>query len=794
MAAREPVRPAPASPTETPAPPATPSGLNMGLLGDLGLNAFRDAALRATRLAEALFPGAFADVVAVNDGRVWRCKPAGAFANDASARRLALGSDKPLWIADATLEPGWRDHPAVTAENGIRFCASVPILLPDRTLVGALWVTDARPRPFDAALAGALEELAAFVASECDRLLGGETRMIRDLFDKAPGLMAVTRGRDHVIELANPALRRFVGDRDLVGHQVAVALPQMVDQGFVAILDNVFATGEPYGADGRRMLLERTPGAPLVEAYCDFVFQPIRDAEGAVTGVFFQGHDVTSARLAADQLAASQQELQSALAAIQTVFDQSLDVICIVDDQGRIANVSPRAESLWGYAPREMIGRQSIDFVHPDDRAATLAAAVAVHSGQSTTALANRYVHKDGTSISMTWSAVWSQAHAMTFCIGRDMREREATEAKLRQAQKMESLGQLTGGVAHDFNNLLTVVMGSAESLNDSLTGQPRLQPLAQLILDASENGAELIRSLLAFSRQQSLTPRVMDSNALFEALEPLLRRTIGPDIELHLRGKPELRWLADPAQLSSAMLNLCINARDAMPSGGRMSVSVDLDDAEPGLVAICVEDTGHGMTPEVIQRVMEPFFTTKPAGKGSGLGLSMVYGFALQSGGRLSIESESGRGTRMTIHLPVTSAPLVAAAAPDEPAIDLAQRRILLVEDDDRVRAQAEGQLLALGYQVTACANGVEAIERLADRPDIDLLMTDIVMPGGVNGRQLASHARQLRPDLPVLFTSGYSNDAQVRAARLAQRAVFLAKPYRRAALARALQEAFDA
>jgi PAS domain S-box-containing protein len=766
----------------------------MGLLGDLGLNAFRDAALRATRLAEALFQGAFADVVAINDGRVWRCKPAGAFANDVSARRLALQSDKTLWVADATLEPSWRDHPAVTAENGLRFCASVPILLPDRTLVGALWVTDARPRPFDAALASALEELAAFVAGECDRLLGGETRMIRDLFDKAPGLMAVTRGSGHVIELANPALRRFVGDRDLIGREVAAALPQMVAQGFVALLDQVFETGKPYGAYAARMFLQRTPGGPLTEAYCDFVFQPIRDLEGAVTGVFFQGYDVTPAKLAADQLAASRRELQSALAAIQTVFDQSLDVICMVDDQGRIANVSPRAESLWGYAPEEMIGRQSIDFVHPDDRAATLAAAVEVHSGRSTTGLANRYIHKDGTPISMMWSAVWSQAHALTFCIGRDMREREVTEAKLRQAQKMESLGQLTGGVAHDFNNLLTVVMGSAEALSDALTDQPRLQPLAQLILEASENGAELIRSLLAFARRQSLSPKTMDSAGLFESLRPLLRRTIGSDIELDMRGDPELRWLADPVQLSSALLNLCINARDAMPSGGRICVGVHRDDAEPSLIAVSVEDTGQGMTPEMIQRVMEPFFTTKPTGKGSGLGLSMVYGFAAQSGGRLSIESEPGRGTKVTVHLPATSGPVVAAASPEEGPVESAQRRILLVEDDDRVRAQVVGQLLALGYRVISSANGVEAIERLVEQPNIDLLMTDIVMPGGINGRQLAIYARRLSPKLPVLFTSGYSNDAQVRAARLAERAVFLAKPYRRAALARALQEAFDA
>ncbi|MGZ3374965.1 MAG: ATP-binding protein [Phenylobacterium sp.] len=795
------------SPAESAAPSlaAPASGLSMGLLGDLGLNALREAALRAGRLAEALFDAPEADVLAVNEGRVWRGKPPRPDADDNAGRRIALWGGGPVWVADSKLDPEWSDHPAI-ARTGIRFLAAAPIRLRDGTLVGALRVLDLKPRPFDPQLAERLTDLAAFVAGECDRVLGGETRMIRDLFNRAPGMMAVTRGPEHVFELANPAYHRFVGGRDLIGLPVHEALPHVVPQGFKARLDEVYRTGKPYAARASRMMIQPVQGGEMVEAFVDFVFEPIRDTQGAVTGIFFQGHDVTTAKRATDKLESSQHDLEAALSALQTVFDQSLDVICTVDAEGRFMTVNRRSQDMWGRAPQSLAGRNFAEFIHPADHDAAVATAMQIRKGRPTTDFPSRFMHKDGSAIPMAWSAVWSDTHQLIFAVGRDMREHDAAEAKLRQSQKMEALGQLTGGVAHDFNNLLTVVIGSAETLTESLAEDARMQPLAQLILDAAESGAELVNRLLAFSRKQSLSPKVMDAEILFQHLLPLVRRTLGADIEIATQSDPKLRWMADPAHLTSALINLCINARDAMPGGGRITLRVrrvrsDPDDTardgvEGPLVGISVEDNGHGMTPETVQRALEPFFTTKPTGKGSGLGLSMVYGFAKQSGGRLRINSQVGRGTRVSLHLPEAGAPApeqTTAKAPVEAVAGPDRARILLVEDDARVRRQAELQLKSLGYDVTASANGADALTLLDEASRFDLLVTDIVMPGGINGRQLANQARARFPDLPILFTSGYSDEALVRAARLTARTSFLPKPYRRARLAEAIREALN-
>jgi PAS domain S-box-containing protein len=476
---------------------------------------------------------------------------------------------------------------------------------------------------------------------------------------------------------------------------------------------------------------------------------------------------------------------------MQTIFDQSLDVICTIDEEGRFASVSPRVESLWGHRAQDMAGRPFSDFLHPDDLEASRAEAERIRGGRPAKAYSNRFLHKDGGAIPMMWSAVWSPAHRMIFAIGRDMREHEAAEAKLRQAQKLEAVGRLTGGVAHDFNNLLTVVIGSSELLAEALADRPDLQPLAQLILDSAENGAALVSRLLAFSRQQSLVSQTMDSGRLLRTLLPILERTFAADIQIAVEADDGVRWSADPTQLVAAMLNLCLNARDAMHGGGRLTLGVRRAPGKDRLVALSVTDTGEGMSPETIQRVMEPFFTTKPVGKGSGLGLSMAYGFAQQSGGRLAIESEPGRGTRVTLCLPESDDEVTLPAAAPPISAAARGRRILLVEDDLVVREQLTKQLIDLGHRVTAFATGPEALQWLTESGGVDLLMTDIVMPGGMNGRQLANYARALVPDVPILFTSGHSDDAQLSAARLLPRAGFLPKPYRRAELARALAEA---
>ncbi len=385
--------------------------------------------------------------------------------------------------------------------------------------------------------------------------------------------------------------------------------------------------------------------------------------------------------------------------------------------------------------------------------------------------------------------------------------ERLALEEQLRQSQRLDSVGQLTGGVAHDFNNLLTVIMGNAELLVDELPDSDDRKSLAETILNAAIGGADLIQRLLSFARRQALDPVPVNANDLIVRMNKLLRRSLGEHIEIDFIGGENL-WqaLADPSRLESAVLNLCINARDAMPHGGNLTietqnVTIAQDYAEqhvefqPGnYVIIAVSDTGAGIKPEHMQRVFEPFFTTKGPGKGTGLGLSMVYGFVKQSNGHITIYSEPGEGTTVKLFLPqIVDANAKDVNIEDPTVLPLGAEKILLVEDNDLVRQYSSSQLSALGYDVVETSSGPEALELLQKRDDFDLLFTDIVMPGGMNGRQLADAARELHPQLLVLYTSGYTDNAIVHHGRLDPGAHLLNKPYGRAELARKIREVLD-
>ena len=380
-----------------------------------------------------------------------------------------------------------------------------------------------------------------------------------------------------------------------------------------------------------------------------------------------------------------------------------------------------------------------------------------------------------------------------------DVHDERLAHAALQRKDKLEAIGRLTAGVAHDFNNLLTVITSGAEALVEQLPPGHALRAEAELTLHAAERGAELVSRLLTVSRQQPLRPRAVDVAQMLESLADLLKRTLCDDLELIVAPEPgPLACLADPGQLDSALLNLCINARDAMPGGGRLRLESGLvsftDEAaahlglKPGpYVMLSVRDNGTGMSPETVARAVDPFFTTKDTGRGSGLGLSMAYGFARQSGGHFTITSKEGRGTTVRLYLPQANIPSDARHAPAEIARPGSGALILLVEDDPLVRDQVARQLESLGYRVTSAPNGRAALDLLAGDEAFALLMTDIIMPG-LNGRQLADQARLLRPELPVLFTSGYTDDAIVREGRLGSRAAFLPKPYRRAQLADAV------
>ena len=350
----------------------------------------------------------------------------------------------------------------------------------------------------------------------------------------------------------------------------------------------------------------------------------------------------------------------------------------------------------------------------------------------------------------------------------------------------MEMLGRLTGGIAHDFNNLLTVVIGATESLAEALAGRPDLAPVAGVALEAAQRGAELVGQLMAVSRTQPLAPQTIDCNRFLEGLLPMLKRTLVGQIEVTMAAADgEACCLADQTQLTSAILNLCINARDAMPDGGRLTLAASTAIDDPSLVLLSVTDDGEGMTAAVRAHALEPFFTTKPASRGSGLGLSMVNGFAIQSGGRLEIETAPGAGTTVTLCLPRAAPCLDAPRAPARAEHLPEGLRVLLVEDDDLVRGQVARHLQALGCEVIACGCGYDALDVLTAGERMQLMMTDINMPGGLNGRQLADHVRLLEPELPILFTSGHTEDPVLRTAGRDPRTGFLAKPYRRAELA---------
>ncbi|MFA8387867.1 MAG: ATP-binding protein [Pelagibaca sp.] len=381
-------------------------------------------------------------------------------------------------------------------------------------------------------------------------------------------------------------------------------------------------------------------------------------------------------------------------------------------------------------------------------------------------------------------------------------------EVQLRQSQKLEAVGQLTGGVAHDFNNLLTVILGNAELLADELKDQDHLRKLAEMTANAAERGSELTSRLLAFSRKQPLQPRMLDISAqLLNSLEGLLRRTLPETITLRIE-RAENLWMAeiDPSQLESALLNIVLNARDAMPDGGLITIKIENADLDPDdvlnepdlnagqYIMITVTDSGQGMSDETLARVFEPFFTTKEVGRGSGLGLSMVYGFAKQSGGHVHICSEPEKGTSVTLYFPRSQGEGDQQEIGREAqAIVVGTEIILIVEDDELVRQHVCATLLELGYRVVEAANGPQAIEILKQTLDVDLLFTDIILPGGMNGRALADAAQAVRPELKVLFTSGYTEDTIIQHGRLDPEVELLSKPYRRSQLAEKLRKVLE-
>ena len=387
------------------------------------------------------------------------------------------------------------------------------------------------------------------------------------------------------------------------------------------------------------------------------------------------------------------------------------------------------------------------------------------------------------------------------------LHEKNVADLRLRQSQKMEAVGQLTGGIVHDLNNILTVITGTIEILAEGVADRPELVAITKMIDEAGVRGADLAQRLLAFARKQPLRPREVDLNALVTEAANLLPPTLGENVEVHLvLAADTSRALIDPCQLKNTIRNLALNARDAMVNGGKLTIETGnavLDDHYASMngdvtagnyVMVAVTDSGHGIPACILDHVFEPFFTTKEVGKGSGLGLSMVYGFVRQSNGHIKIDSEEGRGTTVRIYLPQAVGAAEPAGFARPSSVEGGRETILVVEDDHLVRTFVVGQIQSLGYATLAAVNAAEALVVIDSATEIDLLFTDMIMPGSMNGRQLADKALQRRSSLKILFTSGYSNEAIIHHGHLDAGVLLLAKPYRKSDLARMIRAALAA
>ena len=493
------------------------------------------------------------------------------------------------------------------------------------------------------------------------------------------------------------------------------------------------------------------------------------------------------------------------------MWNLSTDLILVAGFDGVITSANPAWEKLLGWQERELVGKPLMQLVHEEDRQRTALEVQRLSTGRTTERFENRYCHKDGSYKTISWIAV--PDHECLHAVGRDISAERASalalnevEAQLRQSQKMEAIGQLTGGIAHDFNNLLQGISGSIEVIRGRLASG-RTDDIGHFMDSAASSAhraAALIHRLLAFSRRQSLASKTVDVNALIRSMEDLMRRTLGEHIALQVAAGPDT-WLvrSDENQLESALLNLAVNARDAMPEGGTLTIrtaNATLDESytgpheglQPGdYTMICVADTGSGMPPDVVARVFEPFFTTKPIGQGTGLGLSMIYGFAQQSGGHVRLHSQPGQGTEVSLYLPrqaLADAPQSVASAPVA-SLQAAGETLLVVEDDAAVRMIVLDELNELGYVTLQAVDGPTAIPILQSAQKIDLLLSDVGLPG-LNGRQIAEIGRQHRPGLPVLFMTGYTQSAASRADFLAPGMEMIAKPFSMDELAAKIRE----
>lgn len=579
---------------------------------------------------------------------------------------------------------------------------------------------------------------------------------------------------------------------------------------------NALATGETYHTEFR---IRRADGAWrwfVVRA------EAVRDAEGAIIRWVGANIDIDDIRHQGAELERVNNILSELLAGTKAERDRlwtlSEDMLARADYAGGLVAVNPAWTKILGWSEQELLTNPYADIISPDNIEATTAALVRMGETGQPTRFENRILSRDGQWTPIGWTVAPEPDGVHFIAVGRDLTEDKAREQQLmqaqealRQSQKMEAVGQLTGGIAHDFNNLLAGISGSLELLEKRM-GEGRLSGMERYISaaqGAARRAAALTQRLLAFSRRQTLDPKPVDVNRLIAGMEDLVRRSVGPDVEVEVVGSGGL-WITriDPSQLENALLNLCINSRDAMaPNGGRLTIETAnkwLDeraarerDLPPGqYISLCVTDTGTGMSPEVQAQAFDPFFTTKPLGQGTGLGLSMIHGFVRQSGGQVRIYSEPGQGTTVCLYLPRHMGEL---DLPEEgAAMGLGAdgghgETVLVIDDEPTVRMLIVEVLEEAGYIAMEAGDGPSGLAILNSDSRIDLLITDVGLPGGLNGRQVADAARQTRPDLKVLFITGYAENAAVGNGLLDAGMQVITKPFAMAAMAVKVREMIE-
>ena len=679
------------------------------------------------------------------------------------------------------------------------------------------------------------------------------------LFEQAPGFVCFFRGPGHVYELQNAAHHRLAGLRDIIGKPVREALPELAGQGFFELLDEVYRSGKPYV--GRAVPLSvQSAGGVAVDSYIDFIYQPIFDENGEVIGIVSQGNDVTEQVLGARSLAEKQIELEQTIvertraldearqalalanelqisnAFFQDLFEQAPGFICVLKGPRHVFDLANGAyrrltgnRELLGKPVREalpdvegqgffelldkvfetakpVVGQSvQLELQEGPERVAThfidfIYQPILNAQGQSTGIFVQG---SDVTKQKLAQDELQKYQRELERLVEARTAELQSAQAALQHAQKLEAIGKLTGGVAHDFNNILQVIGGNLQLLRDAVAGDERSARQLDSAAGAVERGAKLASQLLAFARRQPLQPRVVNPATVLQQMDELLRRAVGETIAVEtIKSGGLWNTCVDPYQLENVLLNLAINARDAMPSGGKLTIELGnalLDDEyaaghhelAPGqYVLFAVSDNGCGMSRETLERACEPFFTTKPEGQGTGLGLSMAYGFVKQTGGHFKIYSELGHGTTIKMYFP-RSYQLEA----NEPVlkggpVTGGDETILVVEDDPAVQATVVEMLRSLGYKVMKADNAGAAMAVLNSGVPIDLLFTDVVMPGPLRSPELARQARELHPGIEVLFTSGYTQNAIVHDGKLDAGVQLLSKPYAREQLARKIRQ----